>query len=101
MEEGLRKGRLGLWAALTFALAWGLFATATPISNRAKSSGDIARGFSLLLLPFFVQMLWFAGAAFYSSLSKRREPILGTLLGFGFEFLALIILVIFSAASHY
>ena len=96
----MRKTHLALWAALTFALAWGLFAIALPIFNRAKQSGD-PRTFGLLMLPFFVQMLWFGGGLFYSSRSKRREPIVGILLGFGAEFLVLLVLVVFSASAHY
>jgi len=72
-----------------------------PVVNRAKSSSDPSRGFAMLLLPFLAQMVWFAGGAIYSSRSKRREPVLGILLGFGLEFLALVFLIIFSASSHY
>lgn len=97
----MRKGQLAVWGILTFALAWGLFAFALAVSNRAKSSGDLTRATGFLLVPFLGQLLWFAAGTIYSSRSKRREPVLGILLGFGLEFVALIVLVVFSASSHY
>lgn len=97
----MRKGQLVLWAALTFAVGWVSYALAMPAFNRAKVSSDPVRAFEFVLLPLFVQILWLGAAAAYSSRSKRREPILGTLLGFGLEFLALVILVVFSASSRH
>lgn len=97
----LRKKPLVIWAILTFALAWGVFAVLMLIHNRAKQSGDAGRASSLLLLPLFIQALWFTGGAIYSSRSKRREPVLGILLGFAVELLALVVLIIFAASAHY
>lgn len=101
MKEGLRKGQLVVWAILTFGLAWGLFAYVMPIFNRAKMSSDAQRAFPLLMVPFLVQVAWFVAGAAYASFRKKREVVLGILLGFGLEFLALAGLIIYSASSHY
>lgn len=97
----MRKTELAIWTVLTAVLAWGAFAFTMPAFNAAKGSGETRRAYELLLFPLSIQLLWFAGAAFFSFRSKRREPILGTLLGVGLELAALMILLIFSASSHY
>jgi hypothetical protein len=97
----LRKGQVAIWAILTCALAWGLFALAMPIYNRKKLMGLEGHASVFLLMPFILQMLWLAGAGIFSVRRKRREPIVGILLGFGLEFLALVVLIVISASAHY
>lgn len=97
----MRKGLLAVWAIVTFVLAWGAFALTMPVYNRAKVSEDAARAFRFLVLPFVVQIIWFAGGAVYSLRTRRREPVIGILLGFGLELLVLLGLILFSASSHY
>jgi hypothetical protein len=101
MEEYLRKGQVATWAILTFALAWGLFALAMPIYNRKKLLDPLGHASAFLLMPFVVQILWLAGAGIFSARRKSREPIVGILLGFGLEFLALVVLIVISASAHY
>lgn len=97
----VRKGQVAIWATLTFGLAWGLFAIALPIYNRRKTLNPVGSAPVFLLLPFLVQMLWVAGAGICSARRKRREPIMGVLLGFGLEFIALIVPIVISAFAHY
>jgi len=47
---------------------------------------------ALLLVPFAIQISWFAGGAIYSARVKKSEPVIGILLGFAVEGLALMIL---------
>ena len=96
----MRKRQLAIWAIITLGLGWGLFAFTMPVFNRAKGSGDPSAPM-LLMMPFFVQMLWLIGGAAYASRSKRREPLMGILLGFGLQFVALLGLILFSASFHY
>jgi hypothetical protein len=96
----LRKGQLAIWAIITLGLGWGLFVFAMPLFELLTRSDDASAPI-FLMLPFVVQILWFVGGAVYSSRSKRREPLMGILLGFGLEFVALFGLIIFSASSHY
>ena len=98
--ERVHKGQLAIWAILTFSLSFCLFAVAMPIYNREKIVGStIAPAF--LLAPFAIQVLWFAGGAIYSARRKKREPVIGMLLGFAVEGLALMILILISASAHY
>jgi hypothetical protein len=48
---------------------------------------------------FVIQVLWFVVGAIYSARLKKREPVLGILLGFAVEGVALLILI--SASAHY
>jgi hypothetical protein len=43
--------------------------------------------------------MWFVVGAIYSARLKKREPVLGILLGFAVEGVALLILI--SASAHY
>jgi hypothetical protein len=101
MEEYLRKVRVAIWAILTFALAWGLFAVTMSIYNRKKLLGPEGNASVFLLTPLVVQILCFAAVSIFSVRRKRREPIVGILLGFGFEFLALVVLIVISSSAHY
>ena len=97
----MRKKQVAIWATLTFVMAWGIFAAALPIYNRKKLLSPVGHASVFLLLPFLVQILWFAAVGIYSARRKRREPIAGVLLGFGLEFLALVVLIVISASAHY
>ena len=79
----------------------GLFALAMPIYNRKKLLGPADHASMVLLMPFVLQILWFAAAGIFSARRKSREPIVGILLGFGLEFLALVVLIVISASAHY
>lgn len=96
----MHKGQVAIWAILTFSLSFVLFQVAVPIYNREKMVGStIALVF--LLAPFGIQLLWFAGGALYSARQKKREPVIGILLAFAVEGLALMILILISASAHY
>ncbi|HET9409275.1 MAG TPA: hypothetical protein VFO39_18685 [Candidatus Sulfotelmatobacter sp.] len=97
----MRKKQLAIWAALTFGLAWGLFAIVMPIYNRKKVLDPMGYASVFLVTPFVVQILWFAAVGVYSARRKTREPVVGILLGFGLELLALVILIVISASAHY
>lgn len=96
----MHKGQVAIWAILTFSLLLCVFAVAMPIYNREKMvQSTIAPAF--LLAPFVIQVLWFAGGAIYSARLKKREPVIGILLGLAVEGLALMILILISASAHY
>jgi|SRR5215472_13258542 len=97
----MRKGQVAVWAIITFALAWGLFAIVMPLFNREKSVGTLGRAYTFLLIPIVVQALWFVCGIAYSTWQKRREAITGILLGFALEFVAFVVLIIISASAHY
>jgi len=99
-RTGVHKGQVAIWAILTFSLSFCLFAIAMPIFNREKIVGSMIAP-AVLLAPFAIQVLWFAGGAIYSARLKKREPVIGILLGFAVEALALMILILISASAHY
>ena len=101
LKKPIRKGQVTIWAIMTFALAWGLFATLMPSFNREKAPGALGRACSLLLIPVFVQVIWFAAGAAYSASRKRLEAIVGILVGFGIECAVLAVLILISASVHY
>lgn len=96
----MRKGAVAVWAVVTFLLAWSLWDVAVGRFNRAKiDSTD--RAIIFLYFPFLAQIAWFAAVAMYSRVRKRREPTIGTLVGFGMELAVLIFLFLLSASAHY
>ena len=96
----MSKRTITAWAVVTLLLAWGLWAIAVPRFNRSKiDSTD--RAIIFLYIPIFAQMIWFATVALYSKARKRREPLTGTLVGFGLELAVLIFLILLSASAHY
>ena len=101
LKKPIRKGQVTIRAIMTFALAWGLFAGLMPLSNREKAPGALGRACSLLLIPVFVQVIWFAAGAAYSASRKRLEAIVGILVGFGIECAVLAVLILISASVHY
>ena len=101
LKKPIRKGQVTIWAIMTFALAWGLFAAVMPLFNREKTPGALGRAYSLLLIPDFVQVVWFAAGAAYSAWRKRLEAIVGILVGFGIECAVLAVLILISASVHY
>ena len=101
LKKPIRKGQVTIRAIMTFALAWGLFAGVMPLSNREKASGALGRMYSFLLIPVFVQVIWFAAGAAYSAWRKRREAIVGISVGFGVECVVLAVLILISASVHY
>ncbi|HKD05642.1 MAG TPA: hypothetical protein VKB79_07055 [Bryobacteraceae bacterium] len=101
LKKPIRKGQVTIRAIMTFALAWGLFAGVMPLSNREKAPGALGRACSLLLIPVFVQVIWFAAGAAYSASRKRLEAIVGILVGFGIECAVLAVLILISASVHY
>ena len=101
LKKPIRKGQVTIRAIMTFALAWGLFAAVMPLFNREKASGALGCAYSLLLIPVFVQVIWFAAGAAYSAWRKRREAIVGILVGFGIECAVLAVLILISASVHY
>jgi hypothetical protein len=83
-------------------LGWGAFAFGLRLFNATKARDETTEALPLLLLlPFLIQIVWFSGAAFFSHWSKRREPILGILLGFGIEIVLVLLLVVFASSAHY
>jgi len=100
-KEAYSKRQVTIRAIMTFALAWGLFAGVMPLSNREKAPGALGRACSLLLIPVFVQVIWFAAGAAYSASRKRLEAIVGILVGFGIECAVLAVLILISASVHY
>ena len=97
----MRTGRIALWAMSTLVLTWVLFAITMPLYNRENNSGAIGRAYASFLIPLIGQVVWFAVAAIYTASSKRREPFVGIKLGFGLEFVALMVLVVISASARY
>ncbi len=97
----MRKAEIAVWAIITFALGWGLFAVVMPFYNRENNIGAMGRAYRFLLIPIVVQVIWFAGGAMYSTWRKRREAIVGILLGFALEIAAIVILILISASAHY
>ena len=95
------KLRIIVPALITFALGWGLTAAVMPAFNRAKVTGELTDAYKLLLVPLVAQILWFAAGLLYGSLRKQREIVLGIFLGFGLEFVALIVMVLLTSSAHY
>lgn len=95
------KLRIIIPALITFGLGWGLTAAVLPAFNRAKNTGELTDAYKLLMIPLVAQILWFGAGLLYGSLRKRREIVLGILLGFGLEFLALIVMVLIASSAHY
>ena len=96
----MSKRTIAAWVFVTFLLAWGLWAGAVSSFNRAKIDST-NRAITFLYIPIFAQMIWFAMVALYAKARKRREPLTGTLVGFGLELAVLIFLILLSASAHY
>ena len=96
----MRKGRVAIFAIVTFVLAVLVFSIVMPVFNRIKND-DMSKAYSFLFIPFAIQLIWFAAGALYSARSKHREVIFGILWGFALEFAALIMLIVISASAHY
>jgi hypothetical protein len=99
-SDTMRKGLVAIWTILTFALGFGMFAFAMPLFNRMKSDG-LAKAYTFLLFPVLFQVVWCTAGAIHSRKSRRREVIVGMLVGVGLEFAALVILILISASAHY
>jgi hypothetical protein len=96
----MRKGQVAIFAILTFVLGLLVFSIVMPVFNRIKSD-DTSKAYSLLFIPFGIQLIWFAVGAIYSARSKHREVVSGILWGSALEFAALIVLIVISASAHY
>ena len=100
LNRDMSKRTIAAWAFVTFLLAWVLWAVAVPRFNRATIDSTRS-AITFLYIPIFAQMIWFAMVALYSKARMRREPLTGTLVGFGLELAVLIFLILLSASAHY
>jgi hypothetical protein len=97
----MRKTEVAVWATLTFALAWALFAFMLPRYNDAKVNGSENLQALIYSIPLVGQIVWFGVVIVYSKLRKRREAVRGALIGLGSEIAVLTSLILYSAAGHY
>jgi hypothetical protein len=51
LKKPIHKGQVTIWATITFALAWGIFAEVMLFFNREKDTGSLGRAYSPLLIP--------------------------------------------------
>jgi hypothetical protein len=100
LEKHMRKGQVAIFAIVTFVLSVLLFSIVMPVFNRVKSD-NMSKAYSFLLIPFGIQLVWFAAGAVYSVRSKHREVVFGILWGFALEFASLVVLIVISASAHF
>jgi hypothetical protein len=73
LKKLIQKGQVTLWAIMTFAFAWGLFAAEMPLFKPENAPGALGRAYSLLLISVLAQVIWFAAGAAYSARRKRQK----------------------------
>jgi hypothetical protein len=95
------KLRILIPALITFGLGWGLTAAVMPAFNRAKITGELTDAYKLLMIPLMAQILWFGAGLLYGSMRKQREIVLGIFIGFGVEFVVLIVMALVASSAHY